>query len=86
MVSSTSWSTAEYQPLVCYDKYHDFGAKTLLSLKYRARTMMGRCQGGFCVPRIVRILRDEYGYNPADIVLRSNDSKLFSGVVREVQR
>ena len=62
------------------------GAKTLLSLKYRARTMMGRCQGGFCVPRIVRILRDEYGYNPTDIVLRSNDSKLFSGVVREVQR
>lgn len=29
--SSTSWSTAEYQPLICYDKYHDFGAKTLLS-------------------------------------------------------
>ena len=29
--SSTNWSTAEYQPLVCYDKYHDFGAKTLLS-------------------------------------------------------
>jgi uncharacterized protein (DUF1800 family) len=29
--SSTSWSTDEYQPLICYDKYHDFGAKTLLS-------------------------------------------------------
>ncbi len=26
-----SWSTAEYAPLVCYDSYHDFGAKTLLS-------------------------------------------------------
>lgn len=29
--SYTSWSTAEYQPLTCYDKYHDFGAKSLLS-------------------------------------------------------
>lgn len=26
-----NWSTAEYQPLVCYDTYHDFGAKTLVS-------------------------------------------------------
>lgn len=29
--SSASWSADEYQPLICYDKYHDFGAKTLLS-------------------------------------------------------
>ncbi|MBS0590744.1 MAG: DUF1800 family protein [Proteobacteria bacterium] len=29
--SYKSWSTAEYQPLVCYAIYHDFGAKTLLS-------------------------------------------------------
>lgn len=26
-----NWSVAEYQPLVCYDPYHDFGAKTLIS-------------------------------------------------------
>ena len=26
-----AWSAAEYQPLVCYDTYHDFGAKTLIS-------------------------------------------------------
>ena len=26
-----AWSEAEYQPLVCYDAYHDFGAKTLIS-------------------------------------------------------
>ncbi len=29
--SSSNWSVAEFQPLVCYDSYHDFGAKTLLS-------------------------------------------------------
>jgi len=26
-----NWSVAEYQPLICYDTYHDFGAKTLVS-------------------------------------------------------
>jgi len=29
--SSNNWSAAEYAPLVCYDQYHDFGAKTLVS-------------------------------------------------------
>ncbi|MEP6940204.1 MAG: DUF1800 family protein [Rudaea sp.] len=26
-----NWSAAEYAPLICYDTYHDFGAKTLVS-------------------------------------------------------
>jgi len=30
-VNYQNWSVAEYQPLVCYDAYHDFGAKTLIS-------------------------------------------------------
>lgn len=60
-----------------------FGAATLLSIKYRARTMMGRCQGGFCVPRVVRMLRDEYGYLPKDYLLRNEKSPLFAGAVRE---
>lgn len=60
------------------------GAQSLLSLKYRARTMMGRCQGGFCLPRIVRMLRDEYGYEPRDYTLRGNGSPLFAGHVLEV--
>ena len=55
------------------------GARTLLSLKYRARVMMGRCQGGFCVPRIVRMLRDEYGYRPGECFLRGPRSYMFTG-------
>lgn len=61
-----------------------FGARSLLSLKYRARTIMGRCQGGFCLPRIVRMLRDEYGYEPEDYILRGKGSPLFAGHVLEV--
>ncbi|MDL2298934.1 NAD(P)/FAD-dependent oxidoreductase [Synergistaceae bacterium OttesenSCG-928-D05] len=63
-----------------------FGAAALLSIKYRARTMMGRCQGGFCVPRITRMLRDEYGYMPKDYMLRNERSPMFVGRVREVAR
>lgn len=61
------------------------GARVLLGLKYRARTMMGRCQGGFCVPRITKMLRDEYGYEPDDYLLAGRGSFLFSGKVREAE-
>lgn len=62
------------------------GARTLLSIKYRARTMMGRCQGGFCVPRIAKMLRDEYGYAPGDYLLKGSGSQMFAGNVREVRK
>ena len=58
------------------------GARTLMSVKYRARVMMGRCQGGFCVPRIVRMLRDEYGYRPEEYFLSGPRSFMFAGKVR----
>ncbi len=59
------------------------GARTLVSVKYRARNGMGRCQGGFCTPRIVRMLRDEYGFAPDDYLFREAGSNLFTGNVRE---
>jgi len=59
-----------------------FGARVMASLKYRARAMMGRCQGGFCVPRIVRMLRDEYGYDPKDFLERGK-APMFDGYVRK---
>jgi glycerol-3-phosphate dehydrogenase len=35
------------------------GANTLDGIKYRTRCGMGRCQGGFCTPKVLKILRDE---------------------------
>ncbi len=58
------------------------GSKTLSGIKYRARAMMGRCQGGFCMPRIVQILEGDFGYRPEDFRLYSRDSYLFTGHVR----
>lgn len=62
---------------------NNLGARSIVSIKYRARSGMGRCQGGFCTPRIVRILRDEYGFKPEDYLLRGKGSNLFTGNVRE---
>jgi glycerol-3-phosphate dehydrogenase len=54
------------------------GARSLLGVKYRSRAMMGRCQGGFCLPRIVRMLREEYGYAPGDFRMAGFGSRLFA--------
>ncbi len=58
------------------------GNLTINGIKYRSRAMMGRCQGGFCLPRIVEILEKEFGYRPEDFFLQSKNSPLFSGRVR----
>ncbi|HEY9060694.1 MAG TPA: NAD(P)/FAD-dependent oxidoreductase [Pseudobacteroides sp.] len=58
------------------------GVKTLAGIKYRARAMMGRCQGGYCLTRIVEILTREYGVPVEEIMLRGNESKLFTGRVK----
>ena len=58
------------------------GARTMASIRYRSRAMQGRCQGGFCVPRIVCMLRDEYGFKPEDFLLRGK-APMFDGYVRK---
>lgn len=57
------------------------GAKTFVSLKYRSRVSMGRCQGGFCVPRITRLLQEEFGWKWDDFADHNVGSRLFTGVV-----
>ncbi|MFP3927773.1 MAG: NAD(P)/FAD-dependent oxidoreductase [Desulfobacteraceae bacterium] len=59
------------------------GVGTLAAVKYRSRAMMGRCQGGFCLPRIAGILEHDFGYRPEDFLLFSPESRLFHGRVRE---
>jgi glycerol-3-phosphate dehydrogenase len=59
------------------------GVKTVNSIKYRSRAMMGRCQGGFCLPRIVQILEREFGYRPEDYLLKNRTSPLFFGKMRQ---
>lgn len=43
------------------------GARTLDSIKRRTRAGMGRCQGGFCTPRVIDILSRELGVNKTQV-------------------
>jgi len=59
------------------------GVKTMDGIKRRCRAGMGRCQGGFCTPRTIKILRKEYGIKEKDILKNENNSNLFFGKIKE---
>lgn len=53
------------------------GARTMTGIKYRVRTMMGRCQGGYCMPRVAEILREELGIGPEELTFSRRGSWMF---------
>ncbi len=59
------------------------GARTLDGVKFRTRAMFGRCQGGFCMSRILKILERQLGLDASKIVLKSPNSWIVDGKVRE---
>lgn len=60
--------------------------RTLTGIKYRSRAMMGRCQGGFCKPRIIKIMEELYQLNVEDITFRGEGSPLFIGRTKDLRR
>ena len=59
------------------------GAKSLDGVKRRTRAGMGRCQGGFCSPRVMDILSRELGV-PLDSITKSGgDSKILTGRTKD---
>lgn len=54
------------------------GAFTVDGVKRRCRPGMGRCQGGFCGPRVVEILARELKKKPEDIVKESKKSYILT--------
>ncbi len=63
-----------------------FGVRTIAAVKYRTRAGMGRCHGGFCLPRIVQILEKEYSMAADEITLKNKDSSLFVGRTKDLRR
>ncbi|MCL2487474.1 MAG: NAD(P)/FAD-dependent oxidoreductase [Oscillospiraceae bacterium] len=53
------------------------GATTVDGIKYRTRAGLGRCQSGFCSPRIAGILARELGIDMTEITQSGGGSYLF---------
>lgn len=53
------------------------GARTLDGVKFRVRCGMGRCQGGFCTPRVINVLSKELNISPENITKFGRNSKIL---------
>ncbi len=57
------------------------GHKTLDGIKFYTRAQMGRCQGGFCSYKIIKIIERETGLSPFEITKRGKGSPVFKGKI-----
>ncbi|MDH5390778.1 MAG: NAD(P)/FAD-dependent oxidoreductase, partial [Candidatus Bathyarchaeota archaeon] len=53
------------------------GATTMDGIKFRTRAGMGRCQGGFCTPHVIKILARELQISIEHVTKRGRDTELL---------
>ena len=59
------------------------GARTVDGVKRRTRAGMGRCQGGFCSPRVASILAEELNISPGEVTKDGGKSTMLAGTVSD---
>lgn len=59
------------------------GAKSLDGVKRRTRAGMGRCQSGFCAPRVMEILARECGMSMFDVTKAGGKSQIVVGTNKD---
>ena len=63
--------------------HRPLGAKSLDGVKRRTRAGMGRCQAGFCSPRVMEILARELGVEQNEITKSGGASRLIVGTAKD---
>ena len=63
--------------------HRPLGARSLDGVKRRVRAGMGRCQGGFCAPRVMEILARELKQDPLAVTKAGPGSELLVGKTKE---
>ena len=63
--------------------HRPLGARSLDGVKRRVRAGMGRCQGGFCAPRVMEILARELGIDQLEVTKAGPGSQLLVGKTKE---
>ncbi len=59
------------------------GAKSIDGVKRRVRAGMGRCQGGFCSPRVLEILSRELNVDPLNVTKFGGRSNILTAKAKE---
>lgn len=59
--------------------HRNCGARSINGVKRRVRPGAGRCQGGFCGPRVVEILSRELSIKREDVVYETKGSYILTG-------
>ena len=63
--------------------HRPLGAKSLDGVKRRTRAGMGRCQAGFCSPRVMEILARELHVEQSEITKCGGQSRLMTGTNKD---
>lgn len=58
-------------------------AKNIDALKRRIRPTMGRCQGSFCLPKLIKILAKHYHINEEDVTLKGKGSEIIVSNIKQ---
>jgi glycerol-3-phosphate dehydrogenase len=64
--------------------HRPLGAKSLDGVKRRIRAGMGRCQAGFCSPKVIEILSRELNVSVLDITKSGGSSQLVTNRTKEL--
>jgi glycerol-3-phosphate dehydrogenase len=60
------------------------GARTLDEVKFRTRAGMGRCQGGFCTSRVLKVMAREMGISPLQITKKGRESFILKSETKSL--
>lgn len=58
------------------------GVDTMVGIKYRTRSMMGRCQGGYCQMRVEQMIEEEKRKKETEILYNRQGAQMLFGKVR----
>ena len=58
---------------------------SIKGVKRRTRSGYGKCQGGFCQPKVLMILAEHYGVSPTKILLAEEGSYIIDHEIKEVK-
>ena len=67
---------------ICDAIHRTLGARSVDGVKRCLRAGMGRCQGGFCGPRVIEILARELRISPEEVRKNEPGSEMLTGNVR----